>query len=110
MVVSLMVMTESNQGNLMKSEIVVKNMTTLNTWSSRDIRSPAGFSCCSQFKSVLLDVKCSPRSINLPGTSKKVIKDVHVCSYMYTGVFLPNTKDSVCISKPHSDGSKGGRE
>jgi hypothetical protein len=107
MVVSLMVMTESNQGNLMKSEIVVKNMTTLNTWSSRDIRSPAGFSCCSQFKSVLLDVKCNPRSVNLPCTTRRY---VHVCSYMYTGVFLPNTKDSVCISKPHSDGSKGGRE
>ena len=107
MVVSLMVMTESNQENLVKSEIVVKNMTTLNTWSSRDIRSPAGFSCCSQFKSVLLDVKCSPRSINLPCTSKKVSKDVHVCSYMCTGVFLSNSKDSICISMPHSAGSQG---
>ena len=39
--------------------------------------------------------------------NKKVTIDVHVCSYMYTGVFLPNTKDSMCISIPHSVGSMG---
>ena len=39
--------------------------------------------------------------------SNMVIKDVHVCSYMYTGVFRPNSKDSIRISKPHRAGSKG---
>ena len=76
-------------------------------WSPAILYTWSGFECWSQFKLVLLDVKCNPTSVNLQCTTKLVIKDVHVCSYMYTGVFLPNSKDSIRISIPHSAGSMG---